>query len=115
MCSGSELTARIVGELDGVQLVYLYNDSDDSGETINTHLVSKGFAWLSTLRENLETVDPEALQRNQDELGMYKDVLFGVCVMHEPFQLVMSCVLVDFQDKIGEKSSHVSIKEVTNW
>ena len=72
MCMGKELAAKVVGELgeESVLLVYLYDKSEISGESINTQLVAKGHAWLSTLRDTVEKSDPTALEQNQEELGM---------------------------------------------
>ena len=72
MCVGKELAAKVVGELgeESKMLVYLYDKSDISGESINTQLVAKGHAWLSTLRDAVERSDPTELEQNQDELGM---------------------------------------------
>ena len=72
MCVGKELAAKVVGELgeEGVLLIYLYDKSDISGESINTQLVAKGYAWLSTLRDAVENSDPAALEQNQEELGV---------------------------------------------
>ena len=71
MCTGKELTAKIVGELgdEVMLLVYLYDKSDNSGESINAHMVAKGHAWLSTLNETVENADPVAFEHNQEELG----------------------------------------------
>ena len=71
LCRNKDLTAKIVGELgeEGVLLVYLYDKSDSLGEPINTHMVSKGHAWLSTLRETVEKADPVEFEHNQEDLG----------------------------------------------
>lgn len=50
-------------------LVYLYGNSDDSGESVNTLMVKKGYAWLTTLNEAVENSDPEALELIQEERG----------------------------------------------
>ncbi len=77
---GKDLRARIVGELgeEGVLLVYLYDEADASDVSVNSRLVSRGHAWLTTLRDTVEAADPGAFESDQQQLGAYSVAVWAL-------------------------------------